>query len=493
MNNPGIYLLLSGFKCLRQIGQFQTVRLLFLLSLFISINSDLSYCQNSGCGINWLSSIQISLDSVLSVSPRFSLSGNKVHALWFGLDTLGTMGNDGIQYARSIDSGKTFEPQRTLISPDTAFSPGCIASAGNLVYVTFTGFIGNSFGTILIRSWDNGQTWQPARMLLENAQPRFIVAADAVVLIHYVNQRSGKGILRSDDYGQLWNNVNSNIPMLNDIVISSNDFHAVGPVESSQRTEVGYYYSLTGGVSWTGPEIISREDPISSLYPKISVNENGTRFCVWNEKGNIVMRQSDGYDADDNLLWQPQRIAYDGGDAVFPGIAATNSFAMITWDIHRSDSSAVHLRQSSIDVPAFCPDDLLIDSRAGEPYIKTQGDLLHMMWSAETSTGGEVFYRQGALTPDLKPRTYALKQNYPNPVNGTTRIEYDILRAGPISLSVYNLLGQKVATISDEYAQQERYVKIFDTSTSGGLPSGVYFYQLKTRYFVETKKMLILR
>ena len=85
---------------------------------------------------------------------------------------------------------------------------------------------------------------------------------------------------------------------------------------------------------------------------------------------------------------------------------------------------------------------------------------------------------------------FTLMQNYPNPFNPSTSIEYRIQEAGVISLNIYDVLGNQVATLVDEYKPAGTYEI---TWYAEGLPSGVYFYQLKTENFIETKKMLLLK
>ena len=88
------------------------------------------------------------------------------------------------------------------------------------------------------------------------------------------------------------------------------------------------------------------------------------------------------------------------------------------------------------------------------------------------------------------PADYSLSQNYPNPFNPSTTINYSLPKAGKVKLIVYNIVGQKVATLVDEF-QNPGYYKIqFNASM---LTSGVYFYQLITDDFVKAKKMILLK
>ena len=93
------------------------------------------------------------------------------------------------------------------------------------------------------------------------------------------------------------------------------------------------------------------------------------------------------------------------------------------------------------------------------------------------------------------PQTYALSQNYPNPFNPTTQINFDIPAKSHVTLSVYNVLGQKVATLVDKEMAQGRYVADWNGTTDGGteVSSGVYFYKIEAENYVMTKKMMLLK
>ena len=88
------------------------------------------------------------------------------------------------------------------------------------------------------------------------------------------------------------------------------------------------------------------------------------------------------------------------------------------------------------------------------------------------------------------PTKFALHQNYPNPFNPTTTISYDLPQKSRVKLSIYNLLGQEVATLVNDEQEPGRYNVKFDAS---GLPSGVYFYTLQTPYFTKTNKMVLVK
>jgi hypothetical protein len=85
---------------------------------------------------------------------------------------------------------------------------------------------------------------------------------------------------------------------------------------------------------------------------------------------------------------------------------------------------------------------------------------------------------------------FKLEQNYPNPFNPKTNIEFRIPDFGFVSLKVYDILGNNVATLVNKYLSTGKYEAEF---TASNLPSGIYFYQLKTGNYLETKKMMLLK
>ncbi len=96
----------------------------------------------------------------------------------------------------------------------------------------------------------------------------------------------------------------------------------------------------------------------------------------------------------------------------------------------------------------------------------------------------------GVQDAQALPKEFSLEQNYPNPFNPTTTIQYNTPKTGFVSLDVYNLLGQKVATLVNEVVQAGSHTVNFNASD---LPSGVYMYQLKTDNFNSIKKMTLLK
>jgi len=88
------------------------------------------------------------------------------------------------------------------------------------------------------------------------------------------------------------------------------------------------------------------------------------------------------------------------------------------------------------------------------------------------------------------PESFSLKQNYPNPFNPSTKITYQIPELSFVSIKVFDVLGNEMATlVSKELTTGEYEIEFKST----GLTSGIYFYQLKAGKFIQTKKMVFLK
>jgi len=112
------------------------------------------------------------------------------------------------------------------------------------------------------------------------------------------------------------------------------------------------------------------------------------------------------------------------------------------------------------------------------------------------ATTGNVIKQSAVVTSvgrpgDGLPRVYPeLFQNYPNPFNPSTTIRYSLPGRAHVTLSVFNTLGQQIATLVNEVEDPGNHDVRFDGT---GFASGVYFYQLRAGEYVAAKKLLVIR
>ena len=100
--------------------------------------------------------------------------------------------------------------------------------------------------------------------------------------------------------------------------------------------------------------------------------------------------------------------------------------------------------------------------------------------------------RLGALA---LPQTYSLAQNYPNPFNPATTIRYELKDSGSVSLSIYDLSGQRIRQLVDEHQQAGHYELEWDGRDASGarVATGVYLYGLRAGDFRSVRKMVLMK
>jgi hypothetical protein len=94
------------------------------------------------------------------------------------------------------------------------------------------------------------------------------------------------------------------------------------------------------------------------------------------------------------------------------------------------------------------------------------------------------------IQTSFQPDAFSLNQNFPNPFNPTTMISFDIPFQTTVSLKIYNLIGQEVATIANENMPAGSYSKMWNALSMSG---GVYYYRLQAGAYSETKKLVLLK
>ena len=117
-----------------------------------------------------------------------------------------------------------------------------------------------------------------------------------------------------------------------------------------------------------------------------------------------------------------------------------------------------------------------------------------------THLGHYALIQKGSGSPlatkdEFIPTEYALNQNYPNPFNPETMITYEIPEGVFVNLKVFDILGREVIDLVSENKSPGRYQVLWNGQNRFGNPavSGIYFYQLSTGEYKQTKKMILAR
>ena len=154
-------------------------------------------------------------------------------------------------------------------------------------------------------------------------------------------------------------------------------------------------------------------------------------------------------------------------------------------------------------VVSSCPDlDIgiwgVVDSSSGDlAFYDYFGNELELSsWDGKLSKTGKRF---SSNTDSRNHRTlpvkYKLGQNYPNPFNPTTQISFAIPEPSHVIIEVFNITGQRVATIVDDFMATGAYTVNWNGSDQNGyeVASGIYLYRLTAGTYSETKKMVLMK
>jgi hypothetical protein len=187
------------------------------------------------------------------------------------------------------------------------------------------------------------------------------------------------------------------------------------------------------------------------------------------------------------------RFAVDDSVDVFPAGTTANhevnswlpidwiGWRLVEWDFD-NDSTGTWLGNGKVEgMLRF--DSFQLKYPAGSK-VKS-GSIYVAQLQVAKGTATSVEQTSGAI-----PVECALEQNYPNPFNPSTTFEFRVSSFGLVSLKIFDVLGREVAALVNEVRPAGTYKLRWDASS---LPSGVYFYQLRTSQFVQTKKLILTK
>jgi hypothetical protein len=253
------------------------------------------------------------------------------------------------------------------------------------------------------------------------------------------------------------------------------------------------------------PEIISSYDE-DNIYIRGVYFENHLAVTLYYDASIRILDIED--------YSNPSEIGYFNGVGDFPSYMIVHgNYLLASADIHPSSLGIYDLT----DLSTHNRSARFYNGSKGRGYgIAAEDKLIFYCGltngeAPPNNTNGGLFILKNDLitaveNTDELINEYFLSQNYPNPFNPSTIIRYKIpslsseevngqkSKVKRVTLIVYDLLGRKVTTLVNENQSPGEYQVEFNASANGmNLPSGVYFYRLKSDSFVETRKMILLR
>jgi hypothetical protein len=279
---------------------------------------------------------------------------------------------------------------------------------------------------------------------------------------------------------------------MNDDVVGA--WFAAGPKKmfwSSQE----WGYQLNGGanVTFAADDWHNMYMGIETIGP-MDINANYTsRFPVNAVAGDIISGGLATFVGDSLQLYHYSDYELGYNDWCDAMTAAPGAVVCFT-DSAQGRTMGVHKESANGTKTVFLTfDQLCLDTWAKAGYTVTNG--YHWTEPNVSSLVGNAleWFDIGTSVnenPAALATKYELSQNYPNPFNPETQISYSLAKAGHVKLAVYNVMGQKVADLVDEYKAANTYKVTLDASN---LTSGVYFYRLEVGDFSKTMKMMLLQ
>jgi predicted GH43/DUF377 family glycosyl hydrolase len=225
-----------------------------------------------------------------------------------------------------------------------------------------------------------------------------------------------------------------------------------------------------------------------------------TDRITWNKYKDKPVLTSDRFAWDSPHIRAPH-VLFDGTEyhMWYNGMTETSG---LNFQIGYATSTNMVTWEKDENNPILKPTDGGWDSRwVGFPYVLWDGaGEQFKMWyggGSQENSNGQIGYATAPPSPGTLdefvhdfPCKFRLMQNFPNPFNPVTIINYQLPMTSDVDLSIYNLLGQKVATLVNERRQAGYHQAEWDAS---GYASGIYYYRIEAGDFQDVKKMIMIK
>jgi hypothetical protein len=438
----------------------------------------------------------------VSCSGTISVSGSVVHIAWRDERD----GNGEIYYKRSTDAGLTWGTDTRLTNSSGYSEAPNITLSGSNVHVTWQDDRDGNFEVYYKRSTDGGITWGPETRLTNaggNSLRTFTAVSGTAVHLVFMDERDGN-----------WEIYYKKDPTGNPVTQPPPAPNLVSPPNWST------IYTLTPLLDWDSvitANSYSVQIASDSIFSNIRIDTSGLNYSSFTVPagklfpGQTYFWRVRGTNIAGNGPWSSIWRFY-----VAPGPPAPNLVAPPNDSLHQSSTvrfiwnksiSALSYRlQVALDslfINMVVNDSTLTDST----IVVTNLIVNRYYWwhvNAKNSYGTSAYsvvWKFGTFFVGLKqigteiPKEFSLYNNFPNPFNPITKINFNIpslIRrgAGVVLLKIYDILGREVTTLVNEKLNPGKYEAEFDGSNYA---SGVYYYKLETEYYTKTKKMVLLK
>ena len=252
--------------------------------------------------------------------------------------------------------------------------------------------------------------------------------------------------------------------------------HYSPPPSKVTNIDLNFAYSTNSGTNWTKDQVIANDPYSNEMAADIRAYRYATSYvdlCYL----KASMAKSSGLD----IIYSYSSYSYPDS---FKYLDTINNYPANWSDDSREVCQLVPITTSPY--PGIMYASILL-KEAGAPNLDASWNLYfdQKAWSDVNDNP----------TAEQSSAKFSLSANYPNPFNPETRINYSISQACRVKLEIFNILGQKIRTLVDEKQSVGNKEVVWDGRNENGeqAASGVYFYRLQAKDFVQTKKMVLMR
>ena len=288
----------------------------------------------------------------------------------------------------------------------------------------------------------------------------------------------------------------------NNFIISWQDDRNGDPDIYAQR------YSSDGTELGTNFKVNDDQGTARQNSPSISIDVSSNFVITWSDWRNGDSDiYSQRYSSDGTELGANFKVNVDQGNITQWGSSISTDSSghfVITWVDERNGDSDIFAQYYSSDGIAVGSNFLITNNSKKKqtwPDVKLWNNRIYNTWNDNHAegTGYDIWANvldwenPVGISDNLSqvPTAFILSQNYPNPFNSSTKISYSLLKSGFVLLIIYDILGNEIQSIKNEFQDAGTYSVDFEASE---ISSGIYFYEFQVdRYFIETKKMMHLR
>jgi photosystem II stability/assembly factor-like uncharacterized protein len=352
----------------------------------------------------------------------------------------------------------------------------------------------------IFRSTNNGLSWDEINTGLTGTYIRVITSSPEGNLYAGTLGLTGTGeggVFRSTNNGDDWVIMNSGLPSnstIHDFAFYDNKIFVATTVFSGTSSN-GVYISTNNGQSWepfkTGlTNILVRSLTIDST------DQNNPVLYAGTESGGVWKHPIDPSFIPVELI---SFTSYANGNNITLNWITSSELNNTGFEVQKK----VNSQQPALPSGRFSVSNSEFKSVGFVGGNGTTTETIYYSFEDKNLSAGKYFYRLKQIDFDGTfeysdiievevniPTEFSLSQNYPNPFNPTTNIDYSIPVDGFVSLTIYNSIGQEVSTLVSEQQTAGKYSITFSGEK---LPSGLYFYSLRSGDFSETRKMLFLK